>query len=213
MRTHSYLVLFRHREFRTLWTSSGLGVAATTMSSLSLGTLVFAQNGLPFPHRGHDVWTFPRTACRARHPDVRSRHSPATPCIDRRVYRNGFRVRLAGDVAPRSRGTADHRARGGIHDVHRQWCPLGPHGGGVASRPVRGGALGNERLGRRHAGAGFRGEWVAASLPGRAADLLGRRRTGRACSSNHLAWHPRSPPHVAAPKPGCERPGAATGYC
>jgi hypothetical protein len=48
MRKHGYLVLLRHREFRAVWTSSALGVAATTMSSLSLGTLVWAQTGSPF---------------------------------------------------------------------------------------------------------------------------------------------------------------------
>jgi hypothetical protein len=45
MSTYGYVELFRHREFRALWTGSALGVAATTMSSLSLATLVFAQTG------------------------------------------------------------------------------------------------------------------------------------------------------------------------
>ncbi|MGH3383315.1 MAG: MFS transporter [Nocardioidaceae bacterium] len=43
MRT--YTELARHREFRALWTSTALGVAASTMSSLSLATLVHAQTG------------------------------------------------------------------------------------------------------------------------------------------------------------------------
>lgn len=43
MRT--YTDLFRHREFRTLWTSNALGVAAATMTSLSLATLVHARTG------------------------------------------------------------------------------------------------------------------------------------------------------------------------
>lgn len=43
MRT--YTELMRHREFRTLWLSNALGVAAATMSSLSLATLVHAQTG------------------------------------------------------------------------------------------------------------------------------------------------------------------------
>ncbi len=42
---HSYTDLFRNREFRTLWTSSALGVAASTMSSLSLATLVYTRTG------------------------------------------------------------------------------------------------------------------------------------------------------------------------
>jgi predicted MFS family arabinose efflux permease len=45
MSTYGYVELFGHREFRALWTGSALGVAATTMSSLSLATLVFAQTG------------------------------------------------------------------------------------------------------------------------------------------------------------------------
>lgn len=43
MRT--YTELMRHREFRTLWLSNALGIAAATMSSLSLATLVHAQTG------------------------------------------------------------------------------------------------------------------------------------------------------------------------
>jgi hypothetical protein len=43
-----YVALFRHREFRALWTGNALGVAATTISSLSLGTLVYAQTGSAF---------------------------------------------------------------------------------------------------------------------------------------------------------------------
>jgi len=42
---HTYTELFRHREFRALWTSSALGVAASTMASLTLATLVYAQTG------------------------------------------------------------------------------------------------------------------------------------------------------------------------
>ena len=33
MTTRGYLILFRHREFRALWTSSALGVAAATMAT------------------------------------------------------------------------------------------------------------------------------------------------------------------------------------
>lgn len=47
MTIHGYLGLFRQREFRALWTGSALGVAAATMASLSLGTLVYAQTGSP----------------------------------------------------------------------------------------------------------------------------------------------------------------------
>ena len=47
MTSHGYLGLFRHREFRALWTGSALGTAAATMASLSLGTLVYAQTGSP----------------------------------------------------------------------------------------------------------------------------------------------------------------------
>jgi len=47
MSTHGYLGLFRHREFLALWTGSALGVAASTVASLSLGTLVYAQTGSP----------------------------------------------------------------------------------------------------------------------------------------------------------------------
>jgi predicted MFS family arabinose efflux permease len=43
MRTQGYLDLFRHRDFRALWVGSALGIAATTMSSLTLGSLVYAQ--------------------------------------------------------------------------------------------------------------------------------------------------------------------------
>ena len=35
--------LFRHREFRALWVGNALGTAATSMSGLSLGLLVYAQ--------------------------------------------------------------------------------------------------------------------------------------------------------------------------
>jgi len=45
MRTHGYVDLFRHSEFRALWIGSALGVAATTMASLTLGSLVYAQTG------------------------------------------------------------------------------------------------------------------------------------------------------------------------
>jgi hypothetical protein len=45
MSSDGYLELFRQREFRALWAGSALGVAATTISSLSLATLVFAQTG------------------------------------------------------------------------------------------------------------------------------------------------------------------------
>jgi predicted MFS family arabinose efflux permease len=45
MSSHGYLELIRHREFRALWIGSALGVAATTISSISLATLVFAQTG------------------------------------------------------------------------------------------------------------------------------------------------------------------------
>jgi MFS family permease len=41
----TYTELMRHREFRTLWLSNALGIAASTMSSLSLATLVHAQTG------------------------------------------------------------------------------------------------------------------------------------------------------------------------
>ena len=47
MTTDGYLALYRHREFRALWTGSALGVAAGTVASLSLGTLVYAQSGSP----------------------------------------------------------------------------------------------------------------------------------------------------------------------
>ncbi|HVQ18944.1 MAG TPA: MFS transporter, partial [Actinomycetes bacterium] len=43
--TYRYADLVHHREFRALWLGSALGVAATTMSSLTLGTLVYAQTG------------------------------------------------------------------------------------------------------------------------------------------------------------------------
>ncbi|HEY3529535.1 MAG TPA: hypothetical protein VGK78_10315 [Nocardioides sp.] len=46
--SRGYVGLFRHREFRALWTGNALGVAATTMASLSLGTLVYAQTGSAF---------------------------------------------------------------------------------------------------------------------------------------------------------------------
>jgi predicted MFS family arabinose efflux permease len=45
--SQGYLGLFRHREFRALWTGSALGVAAATMASLGLGTLIYAQTGSP----------------------------------------------------------------------------------------------------------------------------------------------------------------------
>jgi predicted MFS family arabinose efflux permease len=48
MTTQGYADLFRQREFRALWTGNALGVAATTMSSLTLGTLVYAQTGSAF---------------------------------------------------------------------------------------------------------------------------------------------------------------------
>ena len=48
MRTHGYLGLFRHSEFRALWIGSALGVAATTMASLTLGSLVYAATGSAF---------------------------------------------------------------------------------------------------------------------------------------------------------------------
>ncbi len=44
----NYIDLFRQREFRALWTGNALAVAATTMSSLTLGTLVYAQTGSAF---------------------------------------------------------------------------------------------------------------------------------------------------------------------
>jgi hypothetical protein len=48
MSTHGYVDLVRHREFRTLWIGSALGVAATTIASLTLGSLVYAQTGSAF---------------------------------------------------------------------------------------------------------------------------------------------------------------------
>ena len=45
MATHGYAGLFRQREFAALWLGNALGVAATTMAGLSLGTLVYAQTG------------------------------------------------------------------------------------------------------------------------------------------------------------------------
>jgi MFS family permease len=48
MRTHGYVDLFRNGEFRALWIGSALGVAATTMASLTLGSLVYAQTGSAF---------------------------------------------------------------------------------------------------------------------------------------------------------------------
>jgi predicted MFS family arabinose efflux permease len=45
--SQGYLGLFRHREFRALWTGSALEVAATTTAGLGLGTLVYAQTGSP----------------------------------------------------------------------------------------------------------------------------------------------------------------------
>jgi len=48
MATEGYLDLFRHPEFRALWTGNALVVAATTMSSLNLGTLVYAETGSAF---------------------------------------------------------------------------------------------------------------------------------------------------------------------
>jgi MFS family permease len=48
MRTQGYVDLFRHGEFRALWIGSALGVAATTMASLTLGSLVYAQTGSAF---------------------------------------------------------------------------------------------------------------------------------------------------------------------
>lgn len=48
MATKGYVDLFRQREFRALWAGNALGVAATTMSSLTLGTLVHAQTGSSF---------------------------------------------------------------------------------------------------------------------------------------------------------------------
>ena len=48
MATTTYTALFRQRDFRALWTGNALGIAATTMSSLTLGTLVYAQTGSSF---------------------------------------------------------------------------------------------------------------------------------------------------------------------
>ena len=48
MASKGYVDLFRQREFRALWAGNALGVAATTMSSLTLGTLVYAQTGSAF---------------------------------------------------------------------------------------------------------------------------------------------------------------------
>ena len=45
MASRGYVDVFRHREFGSLWAGNALGVAALTMSSLSLGTLVYAQTG------------------------------------------------------------------------------------------------------------------------------------------------------------------------
>ena len=45
--TCRYVDLFRHREFRALWAGSAMGVAAGTVASLSLGTLIYAQTGSP----------------------------------------------------------------------------------------------------------------------------------------------------------------------
>jgi MFS family permease len=45
MNRSGYLELFGSRQFLALWTSSALLVAATTMTSLTLGTLVYAQTG------------------------------------------------------------------------------------------------------------------------------------------------------------------------
>ena len=47
MNAHGYFALFRHREFLALWAGSALGVAAFTVASLSLGTLVYARTGSP----------------------------------------------------------------------------------------------------------------------------------------------------------------------
>lgn len=48
MRAHGYIDLFRQGEFRALWIGSALGVAATTMASLTLGSLVYAQTSSAF---------------------------------------------------------------------------------------------------------------------------------------------------------------------
>jgi MFS family permease len=44
----TYTSLFRLREFRTLWTTTVLGVASSTMFSLALATLVFDRTGSAF---------------------------------------------------------------------------------------------------------------------------------------------------------------------
>jgi MFS family permease len=43
-----YADLFRQREFRALWVGSALSTAATSMASLALGLLVYAESGSPF---------------------------------------------------------------------------------------------------------------------------------------------------------------------
>jgi predicted MFS family arabinose efflux permease len=47
MTSDGYLGLARHREFRALWAGNALSVAAGTMATLGLGTLVFAETGSP----------------------------------------------------------------------------------------------------------------------------------------------------------------------
>jgi hypothetical protein len=44
MNRSGYLDLFGSRQFLALWTGSALLVAATTMTSLTLGTLVYRRN-------------------------------------------------------------------------------------------------------------------------------------------------------------------------
>jgi MFS family permease len=44
---HGYVGLARHAEFRALWSGNALGTAASSMSSLALGTLVHAETGSP----------------------------------------------------------------------------------------------------------------------------------------------------------------------
>ncbi len=191
--TSRYVDLFRHREFRALWTGSALGVAAGTVASLSLGTLIYAQTGSPLLAAA--AMFGPSLVQLAGAGTLMSAADTAATATrpERGVRRHDDRARAAGRPAARSVGPAARRPRRGVRHVDRQRRALGPPGGGAAAGPVRARTFGDEHLGRRDAGARLRGRRFAAPPALRGAGALGRRGTGRRGCPDHLDRRQRPP--------------------
>lgn len=100
-----YRDLFRHREFRALWTGSALGVAAGTMASLSLGTLIYAQTRSPLLAAaamfGPSIVQLAGASTLMSSADtVRPRHALSAVCV---ITTIGFALQAALPLAPWTR--------------------------------------------------------------------------------------------------------------